>query len=168
MKVKLSYVIIVFFAIAVLVGGFFGYREYMDLRQENQRLSNPEEAAKTDIERTKEQVGQLIVLPDGEEPTVANVVDVSKLEGQEFFKNAENGDKLLVYQEAQKAILYRPSIDKIIEVSTIDLGEGATEGTQPEDKADHQQSDTGGDTQSQTTDNQQTGTQDATLPGISQ
>lgn len=116
-----NYTVIAFALVLVVigVGGFFGYQRYDNLRKENERLSNPQEAAKTDIENTKEEVGKLIVLPDDEEPTVANVVDKTKLEGQEFFKNAENGDKLLLYQNNKKAILYRPSIGKIVEVSTV-------------------------------------------------
>ena len=129
MNTKVIYGLIGLLFVVIVVGGFFGYQEYDRLRNENQRLSNPEEAARSDIEKTKDQVGKLIQLPEKEEPTVANVVDVSKLQGQEFFVNAENGDKLLVYNQARKAILYRPSIDKIIEVSTIDIGD-ATEGTE--------------------------------------
>lgn len=123
-KFKLSYVLIVLVSLAIVTGGYFGYREYTQLRDENRRLSNPEEAAKTDIEKTKAQVAALIEVPTGEEPTIANVVDVSKLSNQEFFKNAKNGDRLLVYQNAKKAILYRPETNKIIEVSTINIGDG--------------------------------------------
>ena len=78
-KFKLSYVLIVLVSLAIVTGGYFGYREYTQLRDENRRLSNPEEAAKTDIEKTKAQVAALIEVPTGEEPTIANVVDVSKL-----------------------------------------------------------------------------------------
>ncbi len=60
-------------------------------------------------------------LPSGETPTVAAVSDVSKLQGQQFFVNAKNGDQVLIYSNAKKAILYRPSTNKIIEVGPVNL-----------------------------------------------
>ena len=66
-------------------------------------------------------VGKLMVLPSGEEPTVATVTDVTKLEAQPFFKNAKNNDKVLIYSNAKKAILYRQSENKIIEVGDVNI-----------------------------------------------
>jgi len=70
-----------------------------------------------------EEIGKSYLLPD-ETPTVATVSDTSTLAGQDFFKNAKNGDKLLIYTNAKRAVLYRPSIGKIIEVGPINLTEG--------------------------------------------
>lgn len=123
MKKKLPLIGIVFLSVLVVGGGVLGYIKYDDLRKENQRLSNPAEATKSEVEKTKAQVSAILEVPTDEEPTIANVVDTSKLSDQEFFKSAKNGDKLLVYQKAKKAILYRPETNKIIEVSTISIGE---------------------------------------------
>ncbi|MBI5357887.1 hypothetical protein HZB74_03515 [Candidatus Saccharibacteria bacterium] len=65
----------------------------------------------------------MVEVPQGEEPTIATVQDVSKLQNQAFFKNAQNGDKVLIYSQAKKAILYRPSTDKIIEVGPVNIGD---------------------------------------------
>lgn len=64
-------------------------------------------------------VGEHMLLPEGETPTLATVTDMHALEGQAFFKNAQEGDKVLMYMVSQKAIIYRPSIDRIIEVGPI-------------------------------------------------
>jgi hypothetical protein len=64
-------------------------------------------------------VGRLIQLPDGEQPTIATVSDITKLQGQIFFTHAQNGDKVLIYAQAKKAILYRPSTNKIIDVGPV-------------------------------------------------
>jgi hypothetical protein len=68
-------------------------------------------------------VAELILVPDNETPTIAEVSDLRALEGQVFFQNAALGDKVLMYLNAQKAILYRPSENKIIEVGPITGGE---------------------------------------------
>jgi len=65
-------------------------------------------------------VSALITLPK-EVPSVATVADKSKLADQSFFKNAENGDKVLIFTEAKKAYLYRPSVNQIIEVGPINI-----------------------------------------------
>jgi hypothetical protein len=64
-------------------------------------------------------VGKLMDLPS-EKPTVATVKDVTQLPlNQPFFVAAKNGDTVLFYNDAKKAILYRPETDKIINVSPI-------------------------------------------------
>lgn len=71
-------------------------------------------------------VGQLIALPD-EEPTVATVNDKSQLSGQAFFSNAEEGDKVLIYTNATKVVLYRPSENRVVEVGTVNIQNETTE-----------------------------------------
>ena len=66
-------------------------------------------------------VGKLMKLPTNEQPMVATVTDPAQLQGQEFFKPAIQGDKLLVYKNAQLAILYRLSENKIINVTQAEF-----------------------------------------------
>lgn len=76
----------------------------------------------TKLETTAEvikRVSRHILLPSGEQPTLATVSDASKVRNQSFFASAANGDKILVYAQAKKAFLYRPSIDKLIEVAPL-------------------------------------------------
>jgi hypothetical protein len=68
---------------------------------------------------TIDQISQFLVLPVNEQPNIATITDVTKLKSQAFFLEAQNGDVVLVYKEAQKAILYRPSQKKIINMSTV-------------------------------------------------
>ncbi|CAN5352118.1 hypothetical protein BH10PAT1_BH10PAT1_1200 [soil metagenome] len=67
------------------------------------------------------QVGKLIALPSGETPTVATITDISKLKDQVFFKNAKNGDKVLIYTNSKEAILFRPSENRIIQVGAVNI-----------------------------------------------
>ena len=89
---------------------------------------NPVAAAQADTASTVTAVGKLIVLPTDEQPTVATVTDPSKLGNQSFFAHAKAGDKVLLYANAKKAILYDPSINKIVEVAPIDLSDSNAPG----------------------------------------
>ena len=66
-----------------------------------------------------DKVGKHILLPPGEQPTVATVSDLSPLKDQLFFKNAKVGDMVLMFPKARRAILYDPISDRIIEVAPI-------------------------------------------------
>ncbi len=65
-----------------------------------------------------EAVNKMMILPEGEEPTIQTVTNLDELNYQPFFMNAEVGDQVIIYSVAKKAILFRPSTNKIIEAST--------------------------------------------------
>lgn len=66
-------------------------------------------------------VGKIMLLPQNETPTIATVADREKLSAQQFFTYAQNGDKVLIYQKARKAIIYRPGTNQIIEVGPVNI-----------------------------------------------
>lgn len=123
-----SYVLIgslaLFLIIAAASGGYL-YYNYQASQQEIQNLksSNPQAAAKEEIQQVKGKVSKLMELPKNEEPTLATVTDINKLKNQQFFSQAVNGDKVLIYTQSSKAILYRPESNKIIEVASVNLGQ---------------------------------------------
>jgi hypothetical protein len=80
---------------------------------------NPDGAPSDEAGAVVAKVGKLLILPLGEEPTVATVSDANALRDQPFFAYAEAGDQVLIYTKAKKAILYRPSLNKLVEVSAI-------------------------------------------------
>jgi hypothetical protein len=61
-------------------------------------------------------VARHILLPD-EAPIIQTVMDVGVFKNEPFYKNAKNGDKILVY--SNRAILYNPDEDRIIEVGVV-------------------------------------------------
>jgi len=65
------------------------------------------------------EVGEKMIIPKGETPTIATVTDITKLQSQPFFRNAVNGDKVMIFGSTNTAILYRPSIHKIVTVAPI-------------------------------------------------
>lgn len=94
------------------------------------RPKAPASVAPTDEARQLVQrVGELIVLPTDENPTIATIADPERLKGQAFFARAKVGDKVLIYTKAKKAILYDPEAHRIVEVAPVNIGAGA--GTTP-------------------------------------
>lgn len=120
----ISLMVVAVLALAAVPSYYF-YDKY---QKSQELLKNPTEAARQDVKTLVERVSKHIELPQ-EEPTVATVSDKEKLADQPFFQKAENGDKVLIYTQARKAILYRPSTNKIIEVSTVNIGGVAREAT---------------------------------------
>ena len=121
--------------VLLFTGGIgYGVYRYVALSQEVTRLkSDPQasqEAIKEEIKKLVDQVGKLIAVPD-ETPTVATVSDSEKLKPNPFFQNAQNGDKVLIFTSAKKAIIYRPNDNKIIEVGPLSIGTPSASTTQP-------------------------------------
>ncbi len=115
---KLS--VLVWFIIGVLVGAgaLFAWNYYM--------VKNPAAVAtqmeQAQIKELVAKVGKLIILPTGEEPVVATINDAAALiKDQVFYKGAKNGDVVLVYQKASKAIVYSVEKNVIVNVGPIYL-----------------------------------------------
>ena len=83
------------------------------------RSSATDTGATESVDALVAHVGSLILLPQGEEPTVATVSDLQALKGQAFFEHASLGDKVLMYPKAQEAVLYDPREDKVIQVAPL-------------------------------------------------
>jgi hypothetical protein len=86
-------------------------------------LSKGQAQAQAEVDMLVTEVGKLLALPSDEKPTVATITDVEKLKEQAFFKNAMNQDKVLIYTNAKKAILYRPSEKKVVEVGAVNINQ---------------------------------------------
>lgn len=123
MNKNIQYIIGAVIVVAALVPSVYFYSQY---QQAQARLANPNLFATEEVKNYVTQISKLMMLPSGETPTLATVNDKEKLKGQAFFANAENGDKVLIYTTAKKAILFRPSLDKIIDVAPINVGPAAT------------------------------------------
>ncbi len=107
---------------AVGASGYF-YRAYKKTLSEKDSLLS-QMTGKTEVpevESVVASISKLIELPQGETPTLATVSDKSKLESQAFFKRAENGDKVLIYTNAGKAILYRPSTGRVVDMTAVNM-----------------------------------------------
>lgn len=98
--------------VSVILGGLFLYNKLGT----NQPV-NPQLQAQDEVKKYVAEVGKLMDLPLNETPTIATVLDITKLAGQPFFQRAKNGDKVLLYPNNHKAILYDPNAKRIVETS---------------------------------------------------
>lgn len=121
-NIRYSAVIALILVLGVGSAGGYYYNQYNQSQKEVKKLSNPQEAAKAQVGEAVANIGRLVDLPSGETPTLATVNDPTKLKDQSFFANAKVGDQVLIYTQAKKAILYRPSTNKIIEIAPVNIG----------------------------------------------
>ena len=108
-------------ALLMLLVVLFGGAALFFYFQLNELKKNPQELARQEAKNLVAEVSQLVVLPEGEIPTVATVTDPALLAGQPFFNQAKKGDKVLIYANAKKAFLYDPVAKRIVDVAPITL-----------------------------------------------
>ncbi|MFZ3069492.1 MAG: LytR C-terminal domain-containing protein [Microgenomates group bacterium] len=119
--------------VAILLIIFGGVGGVIKLSKENQQLKteiqvlkeDPNKIAKEETAKVVALVGKLVILPEGEEPVMATVTDKEKLKDQPVFAKAENGDKILIYSIAQKAYIYNPTRNVIVDVVPVNTGDGS-------------------------------------------
>jgi predicted negative regulator of RcsB-dependent stress response len=118
MKKILSVVVWFIIGVAVGAGALFAWNYFM--KDNSAKIASQVEQAQ--VKEIIAKVGKLIILPTGEEPVVATINDAAALiKDQVFYKGAKNGDVVLVYQKASKAIVYSPERNVIVNVGPIFL-----------------------------------------------
>ncbi len=114
--------VLLFLLVAVSAMAVFSQIRYQSTREELETLrSDPQAKVRAETEELIAKISILTDLPQDEVPMIATVSDASVLQDQSFFRNAQNGDKILVYTQASRAVLYRPSTNKVIEVGPVDI-----------------------------------------------
>lgn len=99
-------------AVLLLMVFIFGY---VHTRNQLEALKHPaNSAAAQSQQQIIDRVSGLINLPANESPTFAKVTDVSKLQTNSFFQQAQNGDVVLIYPKSGWTLLYRPATGKVI------------------------------------------------------
>ena len=123
--------LIVVLAILAAGGIIVSVYFYVQYQHSQQLLKNPTLAGQIEATDVVNRVSLLMELPKNEQPTIATVSDYKQLKDQSFFTNAVNGDKVLIYTKAKKAILYDPKMNKIVEVAPVNLGAAANPTVSP-------------------------------------
>ena len=112
--------------LVILLAAALGYTLWL-----NRSLKSPETQTKIAEQASQEiivAVSKIIVVPD-DKPTVATITDVDKLRksNAEFYKDAKNGDILLIY--STQAIIFRKEENRIIAVAPVVVNPEATSNT---------------------------------------
>jgi len=110
----------VWFVVGILVGA--GLLFVWNLYTVKNAVPVASEMEQAQVKELIAKVSKLIILPTGEEPVVATINDAAALvKDQIFYKGAKNGDVVLVYQKASKAIVYSPERNIIVNVGPVVL-----------------------------------------------
>lgn len=107
---------VIIFAISA---GFFIWQQ----KNTKTQAAPKKETAEQTSTRILREVSKIYALPKDEEPSVAAIEDSSKLNGQTFFDQAQDGDYLLVYPDAKLALIYRAQVGQLINVGPISSDE---------------------------------------------
>jgi len=113
-KLKAVFILLVLAVIALLVA--------LAILSSKISTSKVSTATSPNVAQVVASVSKVLLLPTSETPTLATVSDPAVLKSQPFFANAQKGDDVLIYTNAKKAILWRPSTGQVIEVSALNVG----------------------------------------------
>ena len=109
-------------AVILILAGIGGtYYFYTQNKKSQALLKDPTAVQEAETKEILKKISEFMILPTDEEPNVATVLDTNQLKDQPFFVQAQNGDKVIIYTKADKAILYRPSTNKIVNISSVAL-----------------------------------------------
>lgn len=126
-KIIPKWVVFVLAALLFLTaaGFIWAYLNYQRVSKKAAATSLTElqrQEVKKQVDELVAKVGRHIVLPEGEEPAMAEIKDAEMLaKDQPFYKDARNGDKVLIYFKAQKAYIYDPVRDVLVNVGPVVL-----------------------------------------------
>lgn len=120
---KILPVIFVVIFLAVVGGLIWTYKGYSDMKKKLAAAS----AVQNDIEKIKQEnmalikkVGEHILLPDDEVPSIATITNAEALKiEQPFYRDAKDGNRVIIYMQAKKAIIFDEEKNILVNVGPI-------------------------------------------------
>ena len=114
--------------LGLLAFGAWSFWRYQQAQEQLRLLNDPQaqnELVAKERQELLAKVGRLMVLPEGEEPLILDIQDAEAMaEVQPFFQNTIDGDKVLIYVEAGKSIIYSPTRDIIVNSGALSVSGG--------------------------------------------
>lgn len=124
---KLIKILLILLVVTVigLVSVLFSYYNTSKKLRSLSTTAGQKEATKKEIDELVKKISKLIVLPTDETPTLATITDATGLaKSQSFYLGSNNGDKVLIYFKAQKAYIYNPNKDILVNVGPVYIEQG--------------------------------------------
>ena len=120
---KKGLIVTIMFLLILALGAGSTYYFYDKYQKAQYIIDNPQKVVQDDIKILTDKLGKLMELPSDEQPQVGVITDadLAQVKDQAFFSKAMSGDKVLIYNKAMKAILFRESANKIIEVAPVTI-----------------------------------------------
>lgn len=116
-KIIEKFLLILLFASAVTLAWAF-YKNKAITNEAEIQNQTPAPRKKEILDLVK-RIERHILLPQGETPSIATIVNIDSLKINPFYANAKNGDKVLIYFQAKKAYIYDPERDLIINMAPV-------------------------------------------------
>ena len=106
-----------FVLVAVLSSAIFFYFKYQDAKK--QANTTQEEKLQSESTNVLESLKKVILITEADTPTVARTEDIAILQSSnpEFYKDVQQGDYVIIFPK--RAIIYRASINQVINVAPI-------------------------------------------------
>jgi predicted S18 family serine protease len=103
--------------VASLAGAAYFYKKYQDVQKDPNQLVASKNAAESG--RVIENLKNIILIEETDQPTVARVDDPEKLKktNEDFYKNVQKNDYLVLYPK--RAIIFREAESKIVNIAPI-------------------------------------------------
>jgi hypothetical protein len=129
-KKMLSFLLVLVLLVAVAFAGWSYYnlkQTKANLEKAQTALNNitdpqkQQELLREETTKVLERVKRHILVPTDEEPILSVITDIAKLVAEQpFYKDAHNGDKILMFKKAGWGLVYDPNRDIIVKVAQID------------------------------------------------
>jgi hypothetical protein len=112
--ISIFLVVLALISIGSVCAAAYFYQQYQRLQ------ANPQATTEKELEKMLKTISTVMELPT-EKPSIATILDTEKLKGQAFFQKAKNGDKVIIFEQARRVLLYRPDTGRVVDFAPLIL-----------------------------------------------
>ena len=127
-KIFEKFLLFLLFASAATLAWAFYKNKVISNQADIQNQTSPLPRKKEILDLVK-RIERHILLPEGETPSIATIVNIDSLKMNPFYANAKNGDKVLIYFNAKKAYIYDEERDLVINTAPVLTENGVASST---------------------------------------